>query len=96
MKQLSMLLLLVTAALPIGAKWKSKEEGTNSLAISPDGKTLAVACEDEKIRLVEVATGEVRHTAALRTPAWVPASTAAPAYRNGSVAGLPRSATPSR
>src|SRR5438270_329797 len=34
MKQLSMLLLLVTAALPIGAKWKSKEKRFDPVEIT--------------------------------------------------------------
>jgi WD40 repeat protein len=37
--------------------------GVHSLAVSPDGKTLAVACHDGKLRLFEVATAGVRHEA---------------------------------
>jgi hypothetical protein len=43
------------------------EKGLDSLAFSPDGKTLAAACSDRRMRLFEVATGGVRHAAALGT-----------------------------
>ncbi len=37
--------------------------GLSSLAVSPDGKTIAAACKDGKVRLFEVATGGLRHEA---------------------------------
>ena len=33
-----------------------------ALAYSPDGKLLAAACADRAVRLVDVRTGEIRHT----------------------------------
>jgi WD40 repeat protein len=32
------------------------------MSYSPDGKTIAVAGNDEKIRLLDAATGKVHHT----------------------------------
>jgi WD40 repeat protein len=41
---------------------KEKRGGTYKLAVSPDGKTLAVACKDYQLRLFEAATGGLRRT----------------------------------
>lgn len=42
---------------------KSVPMGTDSVVFSPDGKTVAAACQDETIRMWEVATGKLRHEA---------------------------------
>jgi hypothetical protein len=58
---------VVRWALPGGRnKGVQDEQGIFDLAFAPDGKTVAVACRDRKIRLFEVVTGGLRHAVRLR------------------------------
>jgi hypothetical protein len=58
-------------------RWKNQGErkpgdvGSFSLAISPDGKTIAVDCVDRQIRLFEVVSGGLRHTLKAGNPSMV-------------------------
>ena len=47
---------------PNGVDLAAPSSPVLALALSPDGKTLAVASEDKSVRLEDPRTGEVRHT----------------------------------
>jgi hypothetical protein len=54
-----------TGKLVRRVEWESKEPWVRAIALSPDGKTLAVADKD-RLRLYEVATWGLRHTVDLK------------------------------
>src|SRR5262249_39326522 len=52
-------LLVLTAGAAEPLVWKEHEDGVNGLALSPDGKRLASAGDDEVIKIWDPATGKV-------------------------------------
>jgi WD40 repeat protein len=55
-------LMLWKFAKPSGGPYDVSKSAVNDLAVSPDGKTLAVACDDKTVKVWDLEKNEVKHT----------------------------------